>query len=402
MATTFTLDELVTPITAEEFKTSIYTVLGTVGVTTTTWKPGAVTRTIIAVVCVCLAAFSSLVANIARSGFLTLAKGLWAKLHARYVYGVEPDEATFAIGTVLISNASGNVYGLDPDELEVSSSITGKSYRNTEAVTINALASGVAVVFRAVEAGAASSALVGEIDNVVSSFIGLTCTNPGTLIGRDDESEELLKIRCAEKLGSFSPNGPSDAYAVAARGAKRVDGTRIGVTRIRTVPVVGSRIHAYVASASGALTGTVGDLSSDLGAVDEAIQTQAVPLGVTADVFTASDKVINITATVWVYNTTGLTELQIKTAIEDSLRSYFADPITAPIGGNVVPGQPGFMYAEDISAAILRAQAGGASIRAFRAAVTPSAAIPIEPFEVPKLGAIDLTIVRIAPTAGAV
>jgi hypothetical protein len=106
---TFSIDELITPLETEEIKTSVYSALATVGVTTTTWKPGAVVRTIIAIVAVILHALSVLVSNIARSGFLALASGTWLALKARYDYAVEKQEAEFASGTVLVSNASGGV-----------------------------------------------------------------------------------------------------------------------------------------------------------------------------------------------------------------------------------------------------------------------------------------------------
>jgi baseplate J-like protein len=400
---TFTLEELIEPLTTEELQASFYTALATTGVTTTTWKPGAVVRTIIAIVCIVLSALSSLVANLARSGFVTLARGLWLKLHAFYTYNVVAQEATFAAGIVYVTNPTGGVYDYDPDELEFKSSITQKTYRNTAVVHIGAVTTDTPVAIQAVEAGAASSALIGEVDTIATAMaVGATCHNTAVLVGLDEEGEELLKVRCAEKLGSFSPNGPADAYAVAARGAVRSNGVAIGVNRIRTVPTPFCGIDVYVAVPAGAVTGTVGDLNSDLGLIDEAIQTQAVPLTVTARVYTAVEKVIDVAATVWVYNTTGLTEVQIKAAITAELESYFADPLTAPIGGNIVPGASGFIYAEDLSAAILRAKASGASIRAFRAIVTPSASIPIDAAEVPVLGAVTLTIVRVAPTSGVV
>lgn len=396
----FTIDELITPITAADFQQSHYDALATVGTTTTTWKPGSVVRTIIAVVCVCLGALSTLVSNIARSGFLALSNGLWARLHARYTYSVEADDANFAAGLVLVSNALGGVYDYAPDELEVSSSLTNKSYRNTAAAHIGAGALNVSIPFQAVEAGSASSALVGEIDNIVTSAPGLSCSNPGVLVGRDDESDDLLKIRCSEKLGAFSPNGPPDAYAVAARGATRANGTNLGINRIKTQPTGRCGINVYAATPSGGIVGTVGDLSTDLGALDEAVQTQAAPLGITANVFGATDKLIDVTASVWCYNTTGLTEAQIKAAITAALEQYMSSPLTAPIGGNSA-GSHGYIFAEDISAAIMRATASGVPIRAFRAVVTPAAATPIAVSEVPKLGTVTLTVTRQSPQTGA-
>lgn len=399
---TFSIDELITPITADEFKASHYAALASVGVTTTTWKSGAVTRTIIAIVSVCFGAFSTLISNIARSGFLALASGLWARLHARYTYNVEALDADFAAGPVLVSNSSGGIYIYDPGELELAHSVTNARYTNTALVTIGAGAVDVSVAMQAVEAGSASSALVDEIDTCITADVGLSCRNAVVLVGRDDESDDLLKVRCSEKLGAFSPNGPGDAYSVAARAAVRAStGVNVGVNRIRTQATGHCGINVYVATPSGGVAGTVGDLSSDLGAVDEAIQRQAVPLTVTANTYSATPKVIDVAAQVWCYNVTGLTEAQIVTAVGAALATYFASPLTAPIGGHSA-GSQGYIWPEHLATAIMSATANGASIRAYRAVVTPTLATLIGFGEVPTLGATTITITRTAPPAGSV
>lgn len=397
---TFTLDELITPLTAAEVEQSHYDALAAVGVTTTTWKTGAVTRTMIAIASVILGALSSLISNIARSGFLALSSGLWARLNARYVYAVEAQDATFATGDVLITNPTGGIYAYAPGDLILEASATGKQYQNLLTVNVGSLAVNVVASMQALEAGAASSALVGEIDTVVSQPV-LTCTNAAVIIGLDDEDTSLLVTRCSEKLGSFSPNGPADAYLVAARGALRVNGSNVGINRIRTKPTNRCGITVYVATASGAVLGTIGDVATDLGAVDAAIQTQAVPQCVTADILSATPKIFNITASVWVYNNTGLTEIQVRAAITEALENYFKDPISAPIGGHSA-GTEGYIWAEDLSAAIMRATVNGADIRAFRAIVTPSAATLVDTTEVPVLGTVTLTVTRQAPPSGGV
>src|SRR3989304_1758463 len=83
-----TLAELTTPLTVDEIKTAIYAALAPNGAATTTWKPGAVVRTIITGVAIVLAGFSRLQAAIAKSGFLGLAEGDWLTLVAFYVYDV--------------------------------------------------------------------------------------------------------------------------------------------------------------------------------------------------------------------------------------------------------------------------------------------------------------------------
>ena len=122
-----TLDELTTPVTVDEWKTSIYSVMGRVGVDTTSWKPGAVVRTIVTAVSIMLAALSVLIAAIAAGGFLELATGMWLTLLARYQYGVERQEATRATGQVTITNSGGGIYDFDPEDLVVLHATTQKS-----------------------------------------------------------------------------------------------------------------------------------------------------------------------------------------------------------------------------------------------------------------------------------
>ena len=133
---TTTLETLTTPLTVAEIKTAIYDTMAANGVDTTGWKPGAVVRTMVAGVAIILAAFSALIALLARSGFLSLSEGEWLTLVARYVYDTERITATFATGTVTIDNASGNIYAIDPGDLILLNTATGATYRNTALVNI--------------------------------------------------------------------------------------------------------------------------------------------------------------------------------------------------------------------------------------------------------------------------
>lgn len=399
MATT-SIDDAVLPITAAEFKRSFFDALAVTGVTTTTWKPGAVTRTIIAIVCVCLGAFSSLVSSIAKSGFLGLASGLWLRLCARYTFAVTPLDASFAAGPVLLSNASLTPRTYAIGALELAHGVTGARYLNTAAVTVGAGAVDVPVAVQAVEVGSASTALEGELNTIIGGPVGLSCRNAALLVGLDDEADNTLKGRCDAKLQPFA-DSPSAAYYVAATTAKRADGSRINVNRVRTVPRPNCRIDVYVAGPNGAIPGTADDINTDLGAVEDAIQRQAVPQCVTANTHSATNRVLNVSAEVWVYNTTGTTTAQVDAAIRKALADYFASPETAPIGGHN-EGSHGYIWAEDLRAVIMRATYNGAPIRAFKCNLLSPGDTSIGQGEVPTLGTVTLTITRRAPPAGSV
>jgi uncharacterized phage protein gp47/JayE len=345
---TVAFEALVTPVTREQMQESIYAVLAKVGVNTTSWKPGAVVRTIIVGVSIVLAAFSNLIVKIARSGFLELSDGDWLTLVAHYVYGVDRDEATFATGETTLTNAAGGVYSFDPGDLTFGNPTTHKTYRNTEGGTLAALST-LVIDIEATEAGAASTSVAGTITEMVTTLDGVSCSNDEAVIGDDAELDPALRARCSEKLGSLSPNGPWDAYAFAARNARRLDGTKVGISRVRINKDGFGNVFVYVATATGAVTGDADDDTTDLGAVNDAVQKKAAPLAVTANVLSAVDVALDITYEVWIYDTVAQTDAQIQTAIEARLVTFAQGQ---PIGGNVIAPDPGKIFLDAIRTAI--------------------------------------------------
>lgn len=390
----FSLDDLTTPLTRAEVETAIYQVLSLVGVNTTSWKPGAVVRTMIVAVSIVLSAFSTLQAKIARSGFLELSSGDWLTLVAYYVYGVPRLTATFATGQVTLTNSAGGVFSGDADDLIFSNSTTGKTYRNTAAFSIGALAT-VTLDIQATEVGSASTSAPGAIDTMTTPLPGVTCSNALAVIGRDAEEDPPLRTRCSETLGALSPFGPWDAYASAVRNATHSDGTSLGVTRVRITKDGSGNVYVYLASASGAVLGTVGDLSTDLGIADEAIQQLAAPLAVTAHTLSATAVPIAVTYEVWMYNTSGSTPTQVQNTIATALGTFMS---AQPIGGNIISPAAGKVFVDAVRAVI----AGTFPGIIFHVAVTlPAADVTLAITEVPVLGTIVCTAIhQSAPPEG--
>lgn len=385
----FTLDDLCEALTADEIKQSIYDCLGIVGVTTTSWKPGAVVRTMIAASAIVLASLSSLIALIAKSGFLELASGYWLDLVAKYVFNVDRQNVdSFAGGTITIDNSSGNQYILAIGDLTVAHEDTGKTYTNSEPVTIDPSASGVECDIVATEAGSDSTALPDKITVIVSSYTGLTCTNEEAVIGLDAELDQALKIRCKEKTGALSPDGPRDAYAYFAKSAVRSDGTAIGVTRVRVVPDGLGGVDVYVATATGTVSGDPDDPGTDLGAVHADLLAYATPLGVTPRTHSATPLTISPIYSIYVYNTVGLTDAQLKDEIADALAAFMQ---LQPIGGNVVPPGSGKVYESAISAAI-----SSTHDEIFRTLLT-GGDVTVAATEVPVLGTITGVVTQLPP-----
>ncbi len=383
------LDELSRPLTVEEIKTAIYDYIAAYGLTTTSWKPGAVVRTIIAALAFVLAAFSVLLSLVAKSGFLELSSGDWLTLVARYVYGVEKDLGSFATGYVTLNNAGGGVYSGDADDLVVYNPVTGKSYRNTTAFAIGALETGVVVPIQAVELGTGSTSAAGEITGMETALAGVTCTNAAAVVGTDPETDAALRARCVESTAAASPNGPRDAYSYFAKTAKRSDGSSIGVTRVNPVPDGVGGIDVYVATSSGGVTGTAGDPNTDLGAVADAIHENAEPLGITPTVQSATPLAIAVTYELWLLSTTGLTTTQVEDLVEAALVAFMA---TAPIGGYVIAPATGKVYVSAIRAAIASALPSGSLVRVD--VTLPAADVDVAAAEAPVLGTVTATAIH--------
>jgi phage-related baseplate assembly protein len=342
------LEQLTTPATKAEIEAAIYASLEARGVPTTSWKAGAVVRTLIVGVSIVLGAFSTMQAIIAKSGFLELSSGDWLSAVAKYVYGVERDGGAFAAGNVELDNAGGGVYAGAAGDLVVATA-GGKTYRNTAAFAIAAGQQNVVVPVQADEIGTASTATANTITVLVTTLLGVTVTNPTALVGRDPEADAELRIRCLEKLGSLSPDGPRDAYAFAAKGAKKSDGTSAGVTRVRVIADGSGNVTVYCATASGGITGAVGDLTTALGAVDDAVQKLAAPLAITATVVSAVAVVIAPTYEIWLRDTVGKTAAAVQADIAAAGAAFIS---TQPIGGFTISPASGTLYKSALEATI--------------------------------------------------
>ena len=386
-----TLAELTTPLTTAEIEQSIYDAIEALGVSTTSWKPGAVARTIIAGVSIVLAAFSTLQALIAESGFLELSSGDWLTIVAREVYAVERNVGTFAAGDLTLDNTAGGVHAPGIGDVIALNSTTGKTYRNTVAFNLLAFETGKIVPFEAIEIGADSTSAPGTIDTLETVLLGVTVTNAAALVGQDPETDAGLRTRSLAKTGTLSPNGPSDAYLFVALSAETTAGAPAGVTRLTDTPDGEGNVSVLVADGSGSLTGSVGDPATPLGAVDEAIQTQTVPLAVTATVASATPLAIAVTYEAWVKSTVGLTGSQISTAIALALTNYFA---SVPIGGlSKTVGGSTFVFTDAIKSVI--GNAVGETNLIDLDLTVPAADVAVTSSKAPVAGTITVTAINL-------
>lgn len=386
--------DLIKPATRAEVQAKIYELLGDVGISTTSWKPGGVTRTIIVVFSAVLAALTVLISQIAQAGFLELSSGNWLTQVAYYIFGERRFAATFATGYVTLTNGGGGEFVVEAEDLIVTAPRIGKSYRNIAEFTLSAGQS-VTIAVQALEIGADSSALPGDISRLETTLLEVTVTNEAAVLGTNEESDTSLKARCLAKLGARSPNGPADAYAFAARSALRADGSAIGVTRVAHSKDGFGNLTVYVATPSGGVTGTVTDLTSDLGIIHDRIQKNATPLAVTEFTASAAPVEIPVVGEAWIYTTANLTPDQARERIEAAHVDFISKQ---PISGNLLPGEAGGKVFRDQIAAVL-----GTAIPKYQMVhsvfSSPASDVSIDVGEVPVPGDVTLTIHLVDPPA---
>lgn len=347
---TLSLDDLTTPMTVTEVKDSIYRVFTAQGVDTTSWKAGAVVRTIVTAVSLPLSGMSYLVSYMAKSAFLDSAEDAWLRAKAKYDYlGDDTEalipEATYARGFVDIVNGGGGIYSWDAGDEICSNSVTGKTYLAVEAVSLGAGATLEDVEVIAAESGSDSNADAGDIDTIIPSAVGVVVSNPAMVTASDPPSDPQIREICRERSSSLSPNGPRDAYNYFAK-ATTLNGVSVGVTRVATVPGP-NYVTAYVATSAGGVAGDQDDPTTPLGAVRRNLMLNCVPIGVDLDLQSAGTTSLGLDYTAWVYSDCSLTDAEIKAQAATNLAQLFSN---SPIGGYKAAGvgSGGYIFADAI------------------------------------------------------
>jgi hypothetical protein len=374
-----TIADLITVEERDDVLATLLALASLLGQPTTSWQEGAPILTMLTTDAQKMADLTSLAVEITKGGFgELLPSDSWADRWALSRFNVNRVPATQATGAVNAANSSASIYTLAIGQLIIAHATTGKLYRNTAAIVIPAGGSLSGIAIAADEAGTASNAAPAAITTVVSSQVGVTVTNPLSVLGTDKETTAALVTRARAKLGALSPNGPKDAYNhVATTPALSTTSTPVTRTRTVTNDATGA-VSVYLATASGAPS------APDVAIVQSAIDTYAEPWGVTATAIAAMAHVVNITYQVWVQGSQ-LTSAQIQTAIATALAAFFA---TLDLGGYVIPPDTGDIYTSTLQIVIAGATPG---IR--RVTITvPAADVVLTSNEVATLGTLTPTV----------
>ena len=318
-----------------------------IGLPVTAWQPGDPTRSLYIIEAAKLEALESIVVGFIQSGFLNYAQGQWLIILARQVFNVTVPPATFATTTVTLTNTGGGLYDIDANDLSFTQSgDPTATYTNTSGGTLLPLGT-LSLDVTADTAGSAGNAAPDDIDTLVTSLLGVTCTNPTAAVGLDLQPASTTIQQCQDKLGSLSPDGPAEAYSYVAR-TPALAGTP-NITRVRVYPDSDTGdVLVYLAGASGGSSG------GDVTLVTAAIAQWATPLTITPTVAAASNVSIAVTYSLWCYTTINQTSDQVQAAVLAALESVFSSPELSPIGGNIIPpASTGYFYQSLILSTIL-------------------------------------------------
>lgn len=376
------ISDLFSPQTVEQIKATSYGIMTSLGLSTTTWREGDPSRTIVAVLGTMLSQFTTMIAKVAASGFLDFATGPGLTLLADQAFDVQREPASYATGFETFNNAGGGSFSFGPDEVTLKNSTTGATFRNAEAFTLGPSEMGKVVAIKAVEIGSGGSSAAGAVDELVTTLLGVTVSNASVLVGVDEETDANLRIRCRDKLKALSPMGPRAVYDYVARSTSLNGGVHVTRTQIVGDSDFGT-VAIYIADEDGAIS------PGDVALVQSGIDVWATPIAIEAEVFSATGVTVDVDVSVWILTSSGLTDEEIETRIEDALAAFFE---ASPLGGYVLPPEAGKLYVKSIEDAVARALP-----EAFLVTVTdPAAAVALGEGVVAALGTVTPTITRIA------
>jgi hypothetical protein len=328
------------------------------------------------------------------------------------VYGTTRITATFASGTMSITNNSGAPLVVSPQSLTFQNTVAASdgsyaTYRNDVGSYVvggvpTTLAAGGSFTLAngATATGPATADVAGTISNAASTgtvttlqngLPGVTVTNTTAILGSDRESAAAYRERCAQQGDATSPSGPAQAFDYLSNHLPpqlgggpllNANGVPVGITRSQvTTSSTNGTVDQWFASATGAA-----DAVYDIPAAIANVQKWAVPIGWTYSGHNATETSINITATAELPSSLGVTALSAQGTIAGAIDAYFG---VVPVGGWDQVAGAGFVYTGDIVVTIGSAIVG---LRKVAVTVPSGASTAIAQGHVPKRGTTSITV----------
>lgn len=237
----------------------------------TSWQDGSTPRVIVDVDAQELADLTSIVAAIARGGFVTTqpgvtgASGSWLDLLGQNFYGVSRNLALATVGTVTLTDAqSAGPFTIAPGQIWLGSTTslstsTPLRFLNTTGGTLPK-GGALTLTVAAEMPGSAYNVANGAITTLLTTLPGVTANNPDpgsgswvTSQGTDQESDLAYSTRLQGKWPSIGIGATATTYDYWARTASsEVTRTKVAVDTALAVPVNA----AFTAGAGTLATGT--------------------------------------------------------------------------------------------------------------------------------------------------
>lgn len=335
-----TITDLLNPMTADQIRAQMVTALVGLGIPADKWTKGGVASTILTIVAGQFASFQNLIVQAIGAAFLPTSSGGFLTLLAANVFFVTRIPATFATGSLTLTNAGGGTFTFGAGQATFQDSTTKKTYTNVAGFTLLPSAT-LAIDIQATEIGTPSNAVIGGVDTIVTSMLSVTCTNPAPVIGTDAESDDALRQRCIDKLSSLSIRGPRNAYVFAVRSALN-NGAPVNINRVSvSLNTSTGTVSIIMASPSGPPT------TGDFNAARANVEQTARPDCISVLYSSAATAPYTASITAWTVPTPGVDIAGYIAGIQAALDAFFE---TYPIGG--IPAS-GFSIAQGVFASAI-------------------------------------------------
>lgn len=370
-----TLDELLTPVTADEVFEQELFYAGELGLPATAWQPVSIARESLYVNATIVSNWSvTMTEGPVAGGFLSYAAGEWLTLCAFETFDTERIESSYATGKIGLSNSEVTPYTFAAGTVRILDEDTGKTFTCTSGGTVPASGTLATADFSADEPGSDSNLTSGATLSLVTTVPGVTPYWVADLIGQDREADEPLRVRSREANAKASPNGPGDAYDYYAKTTLRPDGTNVGVTRTNRVQGNGTTT-LYLADGDGPL------ITADRDYVFDNVNENVVPSGFTLVIPDPSCDTLTIPVTITLTPNPASSASQgdVEDNIETAISAYFS---TIPVGGDKAQSFQGIYLSTLVQ---LIRNAGGTDVLNVTVAA-PASNQALAPDEVPVLG----------------
>lgn len=321
------VDALLVPMTSAIVLKTMIDELVTLGIRADLWPTEGVLISCMTVVANAVSGFINDRITATKAGWLPTSSGDWLTWLALYMYGVIKVGATFASGPIVLTNNGGGSYSFAPFTASFQDTVTKATYKNFDAISLSPGPGTTQTInVQADVAGAASNSAPGDLTTILTTMLGVTCTNLVPVLGSDAQSDDFIRLECWNAIAANSPYNATQALAYAVQTAvNSVSGLPVNINRWTISPSSHTgMVQVYVASPTGA------PFSTDVTGVATKIAAIATPPSVVITTTACSPVSDTDALIVYVAGTPGLDAATVQLAIENALDDFFA---AYPIGG---------------------------------------------------------------------